>query len=121
MKKIAYLPIESSKSLITILLKLIHDKKDVFMLLKQEEKVLEMSEFLWKSHKFVPHAIEGEEFSEMQPIIITSKPIERSTGIIFEEEKVDFKVETLILWNKKPISSDFLIYYQQPDLSWQKA
>ena len=122
MKKIAYLPFESFKSLIPLLLKLIQDGKDAFILVHKEEKMLEISDFLWRSHKFIPHAIEGEEFAHLQPIIISSKPLDRSTAIIIDgDEKINFAGESIIVWDKKPKDKEFIIYRQLSDLSWEKA
>ena len=120
-KKIAYLPLESFKSLIPLLLKLIQSGKDIVILVQKAEKILEISEFLWRSYKFVPHGIEGEEFADLQPIIISTKPLNRSTAIIVDgDEKIDFAGESIILWDKKPKDREFMVYQELSNLSWER-
>ena len=121
-KKIAYLPLESFKSLIPLLLKLIQSRKDIVILVQKAEKILEISEFLWRSHKFIPHGIEGEEFAHLQPIIISCKPLDRSIAIIIDgDEKINFAGESIILWDKKPKDKEFMVYQELSDLSWERV
>lgn len=121
MKKSAYLPLEPFKGLISLLLKLISEKKDAVLLVSKPEKAAEISEMLWRSYHFVPHGLETEDFSNLQPVLIATKPYPRSTAIILDgdESTINFSGESLILWNRRPKAKDFALYEQQPDLSWR--
>ena len=123
MKRIVYIPLEPVKSLIPLLSKLIRERKSAVMIVHGTEKRLEISEMLWRSHKFIPHGLDTDQFADLQPVLISGRSHPRSTAIIIDgNENIDFAGDTLILWNKRPTSADlpFTVYIQQPDLSWVK-
>ena len=130
MKLIAYNTndsIDSSiKELITLCRKILQENQTICILVSDRETANNISAKMWTAPAFIPHGLPWEDFTEIQPIIISTNPIDRDILINFEEvlsdnNHISCTFKTFILWNCKVHSKEFDIFTQTNEGKWVKG
>lgn len=121
MKLLHYQSSENIKELCNLCFKILK-KQSCLIYVNNKETANVLSEQLWKNPLFIPHGIVGEDFQDIQPLLISDFYIQRQVIINFEEvflKHTEVKCETYILWNTTPYSRDFSSYRQEDGI-WKK-
>lgn len=111
MKCLSYEGCEDIRELILLCKKVLQSGDTCAIVAPDQAQAL--SEGIWKTQPFLPHGLDSEPYSEIQPVLITSKYCKRPVIINFERIHVShsqINCKVYILWNVQNPPGGFARY-----------
>ena len=110
----------SMKELMNLCLKIIKKSPTVINTMT-EAGAMDLSNFFWSNQPFLPHGVWGEEFCQIQPLLVTNQKVKRPVVINFEAvlyKHTEVECETYILWNVPVLYCDGFTSYLHKGETW---